>query len=316
MRRVRGRAWGIVPILGVAACHLDPKTSCVTDADCLGGDICVAQECTRAGPQRDSSVEPQPDSAADAPADGRVDAQADGDAKIDGTIEAQADGRVEARADGNVDEPPDDGEDDTTMDADCDAGTDPFPSTAELDDFADASFANWAGVGLDSYVIADGGLIDSNGGDPLFWKTSFGSDQEAYATLQSYDPRLYRMSLLLYAPVTTGDNPDSIYVSYNAAEFIAIGAQSQGGTPTLLGDHVNHAVYMGERLGVRIRAGCIAVYVGTELVATRAASSNTSAQSLVQRKSGYIGVYAELDQAGDQDAMPAVWAHFGGGTLP
>jgi hypothetical protein len=187
----------------------------------------------------------------------------------------------------------------------------PFPSTPVLDTFASGSaLSNWTGAGIGSYFVADGGLVDPVG-NTLLWGTPFGPDQEAFVTIDSYDPMVYQMSLLLDAQDPTSPDVNAISVSYlGITSDIRVVVREHGHSTSLEPNGGLGYLYPGTEIGARVRQGCIEVFINRQLVGT-ADATNVGYVGL----GGSIGVFSQIQQNPDGGGQPSVWSTFGGGDL-
>ena len=181
-----------------------------------------------------------------------------------------------------------------------------FPATPVLDNFNSGNAmlgTSWVGA-TDSFAIKEQHLVDSAGkGQPLFWGTAFGANQEVFATLTSFHGTTSEINLILKAQQV--NNPcELIEVMYHP-DRNEVGVDLCSG-----GDWTSLPVFAvtllaGDQFGARITAaGKIAVYRNGTLLTT------FNAAAFPQQTGGYIGV----NSAGSSE-NPAMWDNFGGGTV-
>jgi hypothetical protein len=191
----------------------------------------------------------------------------------------------------------------------------PCPATPVLDSFNRANgrlgTSNWAGnTGTSSYTIASN-RVDVAGGGPLYWKpTSFGTNQEAYVTLTTVDPRGREQDLLLKVQAQ-GNNPDwrrgVIEVLYDAPGGVVRVETFRPGGVWVFYPAIPVTFQNGDRLGARaLSNGTVQVFKNCSLVGT--VTLNTADQSFFNGRGGRIGLWFI-------NAGAAFFDDFGGGTL-
>lgn len=204
-------------------------------------------------------------------------------------------------------------------------GSKRFPSTPILDSFDRPNGAvggNWTGS-TGAFSIQNGALSGSDvGGDYLFWKTSFGANQEVYATLIAFDPKLYDMSLVFKAQSTTEDC-SAFHVRYAngyTALHSVLALQCEG-TFSILFDHEVPPFHSGARLGARVSSnGCIEVFAHDADPQSDAPPEFTFLGSANAPKfaaigfPGYVGLYSQVTKSG-APGVASVWDDFGGGEV-
>jgi len=193
-----------------------------------------------------------------------------------------------------------------------------FPANPVLDSFDEAGVSapsdQWTGPDVTSYAIQTGHLVAPDG-IALLWGQEFQLDQEAYATLSTFDDNLYDMSLLLKVKSTDGQCER---VSVGISQFrhwIYVGYCTS---------NKSYLLYMGSyplrpgmRIGARVYAtGRIDVYVDCQLLTTQQIPTASTSDFAVYPwldSPGRIGVYSVSQR--DGGGVPSEWDDFGGGSV-
>jgi len=182
-----------------------------------------------------------------------------------------------------------------------------YPRTPLLDTFdrRDGRLGgNWVGTeGLGGYSIR-ANQVQVFGGGPIYWRTGFGSDQEAYVKLMRLDGTAAHQGLLLKVQRGNWRN-GAISVSYNATTQ-AVVVEIYNRTTQSWTTIGAYAITLrdGDQLGARVRSnGTVQVYVNCVLI------GQASAGSAFDNEDGQIGLWFI-------NAPGAIFDDFGGGNAP
>ena len=164
---------------------------------------------------------------------------------------------------------------------------------------------NWLG-GTQNYSV-DGNALHNVGGDaqPLLWNTSFGPDQEIFATLTQVDTNASEVDLLLKAQDTTPCN--LLEVWYQPSRGTAqVWTCHNYGSWTQHGADIPLTLAAGDQFGARAQAdGTVTVYKNGTAVGNVTVDSSWPYVA----NGGRVGVWLI-------DAPGTVLDDVGGGTLP
>ena len=208
------------------------------------------------------------------------------------------------------------------LDNDCDGvvdnGCPPPPSTdactinTVLDNFnrTDGSIGtNWRGVTATSFYRLAGNRLDVQAGGPIYWNPSaFGTNQAAFVTLNTIDPKSPSQGVLL--KVQSGSVPEAgaIAVVYDAVAKAVRVSTLRLGVPAWRPYGNTSALFTnGDKLGACVKSnGEVRVYKNDTLV--KAVTLSAADQGFFNAKGGKIGVWALL-------APQAFLDDFGGATI-
>jgi hypothetical protein len=185
-----------------------------------------------------------------------------------------------------------------------------FPTSPIRDTFNRANGAlrsQWAGsTSTSSYRIVSN-RVDVNNGGPIFWKPSFGVNQEAYVTL-SVVPQSCAMGLTLKAQANSYLDAGAINVLYDARNQKIWVQTIRTGSPLVRLYTAQSASFAsGDQLGARALAnGTVEVYKNGVLIATF--TLNTSDRNYFATRGGSTGLVF-------LDASEAFFDDFGAGTI-
>ncbi|MGQ9925729.1 MAG: endonuclease/exonuclease/phosphatase family protein [Chloroflexaceae bacterium] len=180
-----------------------------------------------------------------------------------------------------------------------------YPRTPLLDTFdrRDGRLgANWRGnEGLGGYAIR-ANQVQVFGGGPIYWRTRFGSDQEAYVKLTRLDATARHQGLLL--KVRNGNwRNGAISVTYDAmAQAVVVETYNRSSRSwTTIGTYPI-TLQNGDQLGARVLSnGIVYVYVNCVLI------GQASAGTAFDNEDGRIGLWFI-------EAPGAIFDDFGGGA--
>jgi hypothetical protein len=168
--------------------------------------------------------------------------------------------------------------------------------------------SNWNGTtGTGSYKIVSN-RVDVQSGGPIYWKTAFGTSQEAFVTLSAIDTRSREQGLLLKVQTSGVSQIGAIAAVYDAKSQ-AVRIETLRLNTLSWTQYANQAVTFsnGDRLGARALAdGSIQISKNGVVVATF--MLNTADKAFFNNKGGKIGLWTD-------DAANAFLDDFGGGTL-
>ncbi len=192
----------------------------------------------------------------------------------------------------------------------------PFPSTPVLDHFDSPLDSRWLDK-AGAFSVQSGQLVGSSSA-ALYWSVPFGPNQEVYADFIDWDPRLYRLSLVLKKQNPAGMCDDVI--PYYSESMGATGRAIQveycwGNIPHGKGEIVAIDFPRGKQFGARIFAdGRVDLYVDHQCFFGTKFDTEGPEFAPWMIQGGFIGV--ETVPVKDLPlGKPPVWDEFGGGTI-